>query len=79
MNVPRKIPTDASNNHGLPLSNSMMPQLMKKANSANVRMAKANFIGADYNSSSAARKSPAGFLPPASVKISKADSCLFAL
>jgi len=42
--VPRKTPTAASSSHGCPLSISIMPQLMKNANSANVVMASVNFI-----------------------------------
>ena len=44
MNVPRKTPTDASNSHGEPCIIRMTPQLMKKANTRNVRMARTNFI-----------------------------------
>ena len=44
MNVPRKTPTDAINSHGEPCIIRMTPQLMKKANSRNVRMARTNFI-----------------------------------
>lgn len=44
MNVPRKTPTDAINNHGEPCIIKIIPQLMKKANTRNVRMARANFI-----------------------------------
>jgi len=46
MNVPRNTPSDASNSHGLPLSISMMPQPMKKANAPNVTMASKNFMSA---------------------------------
>jgi len=44
MNVPRNAPTDASSIHGEPLSSSMTPQAMKKANATKVRMANVNFM-----------------------------------
>src|ERR1017187_4631939 len=56
MKVPRNTPTDATSSHGLPLSSSMTPQLMKKANSKNTMMARANFIGADSSESASPRK-----------------------
>ena len=62
MNVPRNTPTDASSSHGLPLSNSKMPQLMKKANNANVTTASVNFIGASITHFSAAGKPRPGGL-----------------
>ena len=44
MNVPRKMPIEASSTHGEPCSIRRIPQLRKKANSPNTAMAKANFI-----------------------------------
>jgi len=45
MKVPRNAPMAAISSHGRPLSSSMMPQLIKKANKTKTSMAAANFIG----------------------------------
>lgn len=44
MNAPINTLTAAMSSHGEPCINRMMPQLMKKVNNKNVRMASANFI-----------------------------------
>jgi len=47
MNVPRNTPTDAISSQGDPCIIRTTPQLMKKANNRNTRMAATNFIAAD--------------------------------
>ena len=47
-NVPKNMPSVAIKSHGLPLSNSMMPQPMKKANNVKAAMASVNFIGRNF-------------------------------
>ena len=59
MNVPRKTPTDAINSHGEPCIIKIIPQLMKKVNTRNVRMAKENFIAVYCSVFSFRRKRPA--------------------
>ena len=44
VNVPRKISIAQISSHGAPRNISSTPQLMKKANSANTSIARANFI-----------------------------------
>jgi len=56
MNVPRKMPVEASSTHGEPCSISRIPQLIKKANSTNTAVAKANFMRLIINPFAGLRK-----------------------